>query len=256
MRGTIKPVSLSRNLVIDFMRASVPLVVVRRTMSLEPLAKTQALRESRRRWMSLLAKAFCIVARDEPWLRTFYMRWPWPHFNEMPKSVCMAVIVREDIDRDAPLLLNLGHAEDRSLEELNGALELGKTAPLEDVPSLRLAFRTARLPWPLRRVLWAVALNIGLLRPHVFGTFCISSAGSLGAELLVGRTPGPTLMTYGPLRSDHTMETFLHFDHRIYDGVLAARALHRIEEILNTSLVEELLASGVQPPDLRSGQCA
>jgi len=28
--------------------------------------------------------ATCIVARDDPWLRTFYLKWPWPHFYEVP----------------------------------------------------------------------------------------------------------------------------------------------------------------------------
>jgi len=32
----------------------------------------------------------------------------------------------------------------------------------------------------------------------------------------------------------------LTFDHRVFDGALAGRALARLEEVLNTSVLEEL----------------
>ena len=91
MRGAVRPVSLARKLVIDLMWASVPLVIVKRTMNLERVVKARALQDKRAGWLAIIAKAFCIVARDEPWLRTFYLRWPWPHFYEVPKSVAMAI---------------------------------------------------------------------------------------------------------------------------------------------------------------------
>jgi len=75
---------LARKLVIDLMHASVPLVVVRRTMKLERLVTARALQAARPGWSAIIAKAFCVVARDEPWLRTFYLKWPWPHFYEVP----------------------------------------------------------------------------------------------------------------------------------------------------------------------------
>jgi pyruvate/2-oxoglutarate dehydrogenase complex dihydrolipoamide acyltransferase (E2) component len=37
-----------------------------------------------------------------------------------------------------------------------------------------------------------------------------------------------------------------HWDHRIYDGALAARALRDLEDVLNTVIAEELLA-GASP---------
>jgi hypothetical protein len=38
------------------------------------------------------------------------------------------------------------------------------------------------------------------------------------------------------------MEILLHWDHRIYDGVLAARALQKLEDVLNGEIADELLA--------------
>ena len=40
------------------------------------------------------------------------------------------------------------------------------------------------------------------------------------------------------------MEVHFHWDHRIFDGVLAARILQRLEDVLNTEIADELLAGG------------
>jgi len=53
-------------------------------------------------------------------------------------------------------------------------------------------------------------------------------------------------MTYGLIRPDHTMELLFHWDHRIYDAILVARALRRLEDVLNTVIADELLSRG--PP--------
>jgi hypothetical protein len=62
----------------------------------------------------------------------------------------------------------------------------------------------------------------------------------------VARTPGPSLISYGLVRPDHTMELLFHWDHRVYNGILAARALARLEDVLNGEIADELLAA--RPP--------
>ena len=240
MRGTVRPISLARRLVIDLMHASIPLVIVRRTMKLERLVTARASQAIRPGWSTIIAKAFCIVARDEPWLRTFYSKWPIPHFYELPKSVAMLAIVRDDFD--GPLLLKIGAADERLLADVEALIQHGKSAPLEKVPSLGRILRITRMPLPLRRLLWAIGLNVGRLRANHFGTISITSIASLGPETVVARSPGPNLISYGLIRPDHTMELLLHWDHRIYDGILAARALQRLEDVLNTDIADELLA--------------
>ncbi len=37
------------------------------------------------------------------------------------------------------------------------------------------------------------------------------------------------------------MDVLLHFDHRVYDGVVCARALRRLEEVLNGDIADELM---------------
>ena len=106
--------------------------------------------------------------------------------------------------------------------------------------------RLTRLPLPLRRLIWTVGLNIGRQRANYFGTFGVTSLVALGSETVAARTPGPAFITYGFVRSDYTMELLFHWDHRIYDGALAARALRDLEDVLNTVIAEELLA-GASP---------
>ena len=60
----------------------------------------------------------------------------------------------------------------------------------------------------------------------------------------MARAPGPNMLSYGLVRPDRTMELLLHWDHRIYDGVVAARALQRLEDVLNGEIADELLAGG------------
>ena len=242
MRGTYKSISLARRLVIDLMHVSVPLVVVERKLKLDRLIKIRSSLAVRPGWTPIIVKAFCIVARNEPWLRTFYLQWPWPHFYELPRSVAMAAIIRDSFDKDVPILLKIGSADQMTLSEVETILQQGKNAPLDDVPALRRIFRITRLPLPLRRLFWWFGLNNGRQRANNFGTFAITSVATLGSETVVLNSPGPSMMTYGMIQPDASMEILLHWDHRIYDGVLAARALQKLEDVMNGEIADELLA--------------
>jgi len=244
MRGIVRPISLGRKGIIDLMHASVPLNVVRRTMKLERLVTARASRAVRPSWSTIIAKAFSIVARDEPWLRTFYLKWPWPRFYELPKSIAMITVVRDNHSWDTPISIKINALDELSLKDVDDHIKRGKHAPLDDLPTFKRALLVTRMPLPLRRLIWFVSLNVGRLRANNFGTFSISSIASHGSETVVARAPGPNLIRYGFVRSDHTMELLFHWDHRIYDGILIARALHRLEDILNTDIADELLVNG------------
>jgi hypothetical protein len=244
MKGKARSVSLARRLIIDLMHASVPLVVIERTMNLERLVKARNQLRVRPGWMPIVVKAFCIVARDEPCLRSFYLKWPWPRFYELPRSVAMAAIVRESFDPEAPILLKIGAADELPLSAAEAILQRGKNAPLDEVPWLDRILRITRLPLPLRRLIWTFGLNIGRQRANYFGTISVTSIANLGSETVVARAPGPNLISYGKVQSDHSMKLLFHWDHRIYDGITAARALQRLEDVLNNEIADELLAGG------------
>jgi hypothetical protein len=248
MQGKTKSISLARKLVIDLMRASVPLVAVERTLHLERLAKARASLAERPGWSAIMAKALCIVARDEPWLRTLLLKWPWARFYELPKSTVLVALVRDDFDDGVPIMMKLGAADERSLADLEADMQRAKIAPIAAVPSFSRTERIARLPLLLRRLIWAMVLNSGRMRSNRFGTMWITSLASLGSETVTARTPGPSLISYGLVHPDHSMLIRLHWDHRIYDGVVATRALLRLEEVLNNDIADELLAQRTVVP--------
>lgn len=248
MKGKTKSISLARKLVIDMMRASVPLVAVERTLRLERLVNARASLVVRPGWSTLMAKALAIVARDEPWLRTLLLKWPWARFYELPKSTVLVALVRDDFDDGVPIMMKLGPADERSLANLEADMLRAKTAPIGEVPSFARTAQIARLPLLLRRLIWTVTLNSGRMRSNRFGTLWITSLASLGSETVTARTPGPTLVSYGLVHTDHSMKVRLHWDHRVYDGAVATRALLRLEEVLNNEIADELLAQRAAEP--------
>src|ERR1700760_393129 len=96
MRGRIRNISLPRRFVIDLMQASmgVPFVTLSRPLNVQPLSDARATVERGPGWAAIFAKAFALVAKEEPALRTLYAKWPWPHFYELPRSIGMVAIAR------------------------------------------------------------------------------------------------------------------------------------------------------------------
>ncbi|TKB31648.1 MAG: 2-oxo acid dehydrogenase subunit E2, partial [Mesorhizobium sp.] len=85
---------------------------------------------------------------------------------------------------------------------------------------------------------------------NYFGTFQLSVYSGLGAESLNPLTPLTTLLNYGPIGKDGSVNVRIHYDHRVMDGANVARALERFEKILNGTVANEvmLLGQGVSAP--------
>jgi hypothetical protein len=105
-----------------------------------------------------------------------------------------------------------------------------------------MALRFSRIPSPLRRLLWWGTLNLsGSKRCKRFGTFGLSSYGSLGAEQVHPISPLTTTLTYGPIDpSTGSVVVKLIYDHRVLDGAYVARRLRDVEETLNGPIKAEL----------------
>ncbi len=91
-------------------------------------------------------------------------------------------------------------------------------------------------------MLWWGTLNIsGQKRCKRFGTFGLSSYGSLGAEQVHPISPLTTTLTYGPIDpATHRLVVKLIYDHRVLDGAYVARRLRDIEDTLNGPILDEL----------------
>jgi len=100
----------------------------------------------------------------------------------------------------------------------------------------------SRVPRPVRRLLWWSTLNVsGFKRAKRFGTFGLTSYGSLGAESLHPISPLTTTLTYGPIDpATGQVVVKLIYDHRVLDGAYIARRLRDIEDTLHGPILDEL----------------
>ena len=155
MRGTVRKISMPRRLVADLMHASmrVPFVSLRRTLDVRALIQARAVSAQRPGWAAIFAKAFCLVAGDEPTLPTLYVKWPWPHFYELPRSVGMVAIARKQDGQDCVLPQKVSAADELSLAEVDALIRHAKTADIDEVPTFKKILLVTRLPLPLRRLI-------------------------------------------------------------------------------------------------------
>jgi len=249
MRGTPKTISLPRRLICDLMRASmdVPFVSLSRSLNIRPLLEARAGAMAPAGWAAMFVKAFAIVAKDEPVLRTVYAKWPWPTLYELPRSVALVAIARVEDGEECVLPQRIAAPEALPLAQVDAEIRRAKTAPIADVPMFRKIMRATRLPLPLRRLSWAVGLNFGRQRGNWFGSFAVSSVAAYGGGELHPVTPGPYIVSYGVVEPDQTIHVVIRWDHRVTDAAPIARVLTRLEQVLNTEIAAELRAAGSKP---------
>ncbi|RXG95957.1 MULTISPECIES: acyltransferase [Bradyrhizobium] len=249
MRGTPKTISLRRRLICDLMRASmgVPFVSLSRSLDIRPLLESRAGAMAPAGWAAMFVKAFALVAKDEPILRTVYAKWPWPSLYELPKSVALVAIARVERGEECVMPQRISAPEALPLGQIDAEIRRAKTAPVEDVPMFRKIMRATRLPLPLRRLSWAVGLNFGRQRGNWFGSFAVSSVAAYGGGELHPITPGPFVISYGVVEADQTIHVVIRWDHRVTDAAPIARVLTRLEQVLNTEIAAELRAAGAKP---------
>jgi hypothetical protein len=242
MRGTVRKISVPRRLVADLMHASirVPFVSLSRSLNIRPLIEARALAAQPPGWAAIFVKAFSQVAKDEPVLRTLYVKWPWPGFYELPRSVAMIAIARVEDGQDCVLPQKIPAADTLPLTEVEALIRHAKDAPVGEVPAFRKILMVTRLPLPLRRLLWLLGLNFGRQRANFFGSFGVTSVAAYGAGELHALSPGPFILSYGVVEPDQTIDVVIRWDHRITDAALIAKALTRLEQVLNTEISAEL----------------
>lgn len=228
----------------------VPLISLRRTLDVRILAQARAVLPERPGWAAIFAKGFSLVARDEPILRTLHVAWPRAHFFELPQSIGMIAIARREDGEDCVLMQKLIAPDELSLAEIDAIITHGKTAPIGEVHAFRKMLQVSRLPLPLRRLAWKLALSIGRQRANYFGSFGISSVAGYGPGELYPLSPGPFVLSYGVVGPDHSLDVVVRWDHRVTDAALIAKSLIRLEQALNGSIADELRAQG--PPGRRA----
>jgi len=128
-----------------------------------------------------------------------------------------------------------------SLDELTRILQRMRETPLEEIKEFRRLQKISNLPWPVRRVLWWLAMNIGRQRANFLGTFGISVYSSMGAESLHPLSPTTTLLNYDRIGADGSVNVRIVYDHRVMDGALINRVLSKLESQFAGAVLGELL---------------
>ena len=249
MRGTPLPVPRMRALLTDALRASahIPAIPLQRTMTLSRLLAARTACPDPPHWSALFVKGFALVAREMDELRRAYVRFPRPRLYQYPSSTASIAVERRHAGEDVLFNLIIDEAADAPLSFMAALIRWAQTHEIEDIPGFRRALSVAAMPAPIRRLLLWIAMNFGRFRGRFFGTFTLSAVGSEGAELLTVIAPTTTVLTYGPIAPDGTVNVRIVFDHRVTDAAPVARALARLEATLNGAVADELFALAPPP---------
>jgi hypothetical protein len=242
MRGRMIRLSVPRRMVLDllYFARGIPTVPVQKRMSLGPLMAARATCKERPRWTAIFTKAYALMAREFPEFRRAYVKLPWPHLYEYPQSNATIIIEREFQGEAGLFSISIKEPAHQSLREIGRQLEIGSTAPVESIKDFRRTMNFARLPAVIRRSLWWICLNWGRQRGNYFGTFGVSVYSALQAESLHPLSPLTTLLNYGVLSSNGMLDVRIIYDHRVINGATVARALSRLEEILTSTVLDEV----------------
>jgi hypothetical protein len=232
-----------RRLVCDllYFAQKVPTVPVQRVIDVSDLAQARLQLTFRPSWCAIFTKAYALVADAVPELRRFYLPLWRPHLFEAAYNVASVAVERDFHGEPGVFFGKLKQPERLSLVALDDQLRQFKEVPLESVGAFRRALRVGRLPGPLRRLLWRIALNTtGGNRLRYLGTFGVSVYSALGAESLHPISPLTTLLNYGLIGPDGRVPVRIVYDHRVMDGATVARALGLLQQVLSRDLLAEL----------------
>jgi len=242
-KGRCLRLSPPRRFICDLLHFAkqVPTVPVQRRLSIAAVVAARAEAAPRPSWAAIFAKAYAFVCAARPELRRCYLTFPTPRLYEHPINVASIAIERRCGNEDAVLFGHVSRPETRTLAELDQRVRGFKERPVEQIGAFRQALRLGALPRPVARWIWWLGLCVwGRKRAHFFGTYGLSTYGSLGAASLHPLSPLTTTLNYGVISADGEVDVRLVYDHRVLDGSTVARALEDLERVLQCEIVAEL----------------
>jgi hypothetical protein len=242
-RGRKLSLPVGRRLVAELMHHArkVPTLPLARTCCIAELVAARQEANPQPSWMALFIRAYGLLSQEMAPLRRAWIPFPWAHLYEHPTSECAVLLERLVEGEPTVLAAHLRNPEYVDLLSLDAHLRRYRERPVEEVTAFRQLLRLGRLPWLLRRFfLWRVLNTDGYRRATRLGTFVISSLGNFGVEQMHPLTALTTYFTFGPISADGTVTLKIIYDHRVLDGRTVARALVRLEELLNTTVLAEL----------------
>jgi hypothetical protein len=234
---------LSRRWIVDVVHFGLKshVVGISIDLNLSPLAAARRTRQPLIAWSAIVTKAIASMGREWPQLRRAYLPFPWPHFYEHPHCVAALLVEREWRGSKAVFFDHIRDPESMSVAEIDAVLRQLKTVPVESVGGFRRLIRMTRLPRPLRRLIWSVALyGWGRWRSHYLGTFSINAMPARSTRAAQSTTPITVSFLHGPIDGNGTMPMDVFFDHRVIDGMEIHRFLRDLQTTLNGEIAAEL----------------
>ena len=245
MKGRRVPLSLPRRLATEYCHAArrVPRAVLARSIPLGPIAAARAAAGADRPpWTAILARAWGIAAAAAPVLRRVYVQLPWPGLYELPAAVVTVVVARDVAGEPGLIFCRIKDPAALPLAEIAARIRHAQIAPLTAMRDARRAFAIARLPWPLRRALFWLGLNLGRQVGNWYGTCGISALGAEGVSIPAVIAPWAGFLNAGPIGADGMAALHFSFDHRVMDGREGARAVAALVAALHGPVLAELRA--------------
>lgn len=240
--GVVRSIGASRAIVLDVVQYArrVPSFPVERTVQVEQLAAARQQSPVRISWTALYLRAYALASRQNACLRQIYVPWPWPRVYQSPTCV-IAVAVNRTLSSGDRLFFGRVHSPDqRSLLDIQADIERFQAA--DPAKEFRSQWRGAKLPWPIRKLAWWWRMEVAFRsRPRRSGTGSISALAGQG----VTNRRHPCIMTsslsFGPVGSDGNTLVTLQCDHRVIDGVAAAKAINSLCDFLVGQVHDELI---------------
>jgi hypothetical protein len=245
--GRFLPLSIPRRIIGDMLYAAQQLTLLpgEGRMHLAEVVAARAAAKPRPSWLAMFIKAFATVAARHPEYRRVFVSRPWYRLYQYDQNVVSVVVEREWQGEPALFLARLHSPEKMSLTEIDAQLRRFKNTPVEEISGFVGALRLARLPFPLRRLLWKIVMHwMPGLRAKFLGTMGTSLTAGMGVTALTLLTPWSLTFFYDMFQDDGSLTVRAMFDHRVFDGRILARGMKEVERELRGPIRQELLALG------------
>jgi hypothetical protein len=241
-RGAVNDVAL--------LSRTIPLFPVDREMRLAEVATVRAEAPRRIGWAACFLKAYALVARETPLLRSWLVRGLTSRLATASQSVATLAINRVENGLDRLFFARLAAPDTLPLTAIQAFIDRHASAPIDEI--FRRQLELEMVPGWLRRTILAWNMNsASRKRPGRIGTFSMSSLAGLAAGNHFHPTLCTTSLCQGPLDEAGRCRVTLIADHRVLDGVTVAKALERLEAVLTREIATELrsLPAANRPAD-------
>jgi hypothetical protein len=235
---------------VAMLALGIPLFPVERTIDLRAVAEMRRTCQRRIGWAAIFVKAYAMVARDVPELRSWIAGRIRPRLATSSHSTATIAVHRGDLGADRLFLPRIVRPEELPLCEIQDWIHQYMTRAPNDVFARQLELEM--LPGLLRRAILRWNMRTASPRRTArIGTFSVSSLAGFGATNRLHPTICTTSLSYGPLDAEHRCIVTILADHRVLDGAKVATALKMLEEVLATAIAGELATISRRATDRR-----